>query len=115
MWENKEGDAATANTFVYTITYAEPEGKTSTSTVTLTQKPEGNTDEEMAQDVIARASILPDVSVEQMFLSGQTYPDGKSKYFTIRTTEKQRELVQRHPRPAAPRRRTECRSWPARR
>jgi SecD/SecF fusion protein len=93
VWENKEGDAATANTFVYTITYDEGAGKTSTSTVTLTQKPAGNTDEEMAQDVIARASILPDVSVEQMFLSGQTFPDGKSKYFTIRTTEKQPELV----------------------
>ena len=38
--------------------------------------------------MIARASILPDVSVEQMFLSGETYPDGKSQYFTIRTTEK---------------------------
>ena len=43
--------------------------------------------------MIARASHLPDVSVEQMFLSGESYPDGKSRYFTIRTTEKQPELV----------------------
>ena len=94
VWENKEDNAATANTFVYTITYQDPGGKTSTSTVTLTQKPAGNNEEEMAADVIARARVLPDVSVEQMFLSGEErYPNGKSRYFTIRTTERQPELV----------------------
>jgi len=93
-WENKEGEAATANTFVYTITYQDPDGKTSSSTVTLTEKPAGNTEEEMAQDVVARASSLPDVSVEQMFLSNEDRPpNGKSRYFTVRTTEKQPELV----------------------
>ena len=91
VWENKpsEGSAATANTFVYTITYKDG----STTTVTLSQKPDGDTDEAMAQSVMARASQLPDVSVEQMFLSGEGYSDGKSRYFTIRTTEKQPELV----------------------
>ncbi len=40
-----------------------------------------------------RASHLPDVSVEQMFLSGESFAEGKSRYFTVRTTEKQPELV----------------------
>jgi SecD/SecF fusion protein len=90
-WDNKPlvGSAATLNSFVYTLTYADG----TTSTVTLSHKPEGGTDEEMAQDVIARARQLPDVSVEQTYLSGEAYPDGKSRYFTIRTTEKQPELV----------------------
>jgi SecD/SecF fusion protein len=92
-WENKpsSGSAATANTFVYTITYGDKDN--STATVTLSHKPDGDTDEAMEKDVVARASRLPDISVEQMFLSGETYDQGKSRYFTIRTTEKQPELV----------------------
>jgi SecD/SecF fusion protein len=90
-WDNKplSGNAATVNTFDYTITYADQ----TTISVTLSHKPEGDTEEEMARDVTARASSLPDISVEQMFLSGESYPEGKSRYFTIRTTEKQPELV----------------------
>jgi SecD/SecF fusion protein len=89
-WENRpSGEAATANSFVYTITYDD----NTTTTVTLSHKPDGDDDLAMAKDVAARASKLPDVSVEQMFLSGESYPDGKSRYFTIRTTEKQPELV----------------------
>lgn len=89
-WENKPfGEAALANEFVYTISYADG----TTATVTLSQKPAGATDEEMAADVVARASVLPDVSVEQRFLSGESYPDGKSRYFTVRTTERQPQLV----------------------
>ena len=48
----------------------------------------------MADAVKARAGDLPDVSVEQMFFSGENYDMGKSKRFTVRTTEKQRGLVQ---------------------
>ncbi|MBA4065160.1 MAG: protein translocase subunit SecD [Isosphaera sp.] len=90
-WENKPtGGAATANTFDYTIEYADG----TAATVTLTAKPAGDTDEAMAADVVARARVLPDVSVEQMFLSGEQRPgEGKSRLFTIRTTEKQPELV----------------------
>src|SRR5262249_60725768 len=41
-----------------------------------------------------RAGQLPDVSVEQTFRADEpTYPDGKSRHFTIRTTERQPELV----------------------
>jgi SecD/SecF fusion protein len=91
-WENKPsgGSAATVNTFIYTIKYKDG----TSTTVTLSHKPNGNTEEEMDSDVAARASHLPDVSVEQMFLSGESYSEGKSRYFTIRTTEKQAELVQ---------------------
>ena len=90
VWDNEQEKAATANTFVYTISYAD----NTASTVTLTQKPAGANKEEMARDVLARASHLPDVSVEQMYLSDERrYPNGKSRYFTIRTTEKQPELV----------------------
>ncbi len=80
------------DTFEYTITYADG----GTATVELTQPPLGaaEADEEaMIADVLARAGTLPDVSVEQMFLTGTRFPDGKSQYFTIRTTERQPELV----------------------
>ena len=76
-------------TFVYEITYATG----SPATVTLTTKPDGPDEAEMEKDVVKRAQQLPDISVEQMFLSRESYPDGKSKFFTIRTTEKQPDLV----------------------
>ncbi len=90
IWENKPTGDAPVNTWDFTLTYADG----ARTTVTLTERPVGATEEEMLQDVRARASVLPDVSVEQMFLSGETYDMGKSKRFTIRTTEKQRALVQ---------------------
>jgi SecD/SecF fusion protein len=92
VWENKptEGSAATVNTFVYTITY----GDGATAAVTLSHKPDGNTDEEMAANVLARAKQLPDASVEQVFLAEDpSFPDNKSRLFNVRTTEKQPELV----------------------
>jgi len=90
FWENKPTGEGLVNTWIYTITYAD----NTKSTVTLTEKPAGGKDEEMAADVKARAEALPDVSVEQTFLSDESYPMGKSKRFTVRTTEKQRALVQ---------------------
>ena len=80
---------AALGTYDYEITYADG----STTTVTLTQKPAGDDEAAMEANVVDRARHLRDVSVEQMFLSGETYPDNKSKFFTIRTTEKQPELV----------------------
>ena len=110
LWENKPTGDTPTNVWIYTITYLDkdsdgkqltvklPDGreepKTTKVTMTMTEKPAGNTEEEMREDVRARASVLPDVSVEQMFLSGENYDMGKSKRFTIRTTEKQRSLVQ---------------------
>jgi len=82
---------AAMGTYVYEITYADK----STVTVTLTAKPDGATEAAMEQNVVKRASALPDISVEQIFLSKDpSFENGKSRYFTIRTTERQRELVQ---------------------
>jgi SecD/SecF fusion protein len=97
-WANrpraKEGELTLAEieavgTYDYTITY----GDGTTATVTLSEKPAGRNEQEMAQSVVERARHLPDVSVEQMFLSGQSFEEGKSRLFTIRTTERQQELV----------------------
>ncbi|MBP3959775.1 protein translocase subunit SecD [Gemmata sp. G18] len=90
VWENKPTGSESVNTWVYTVTYNDG----TKSTVTLTAKPDGTTEAEMKDDIRQRVSHLPDVSVEQMFLSGEDYGDGKSRYFTIRTTEKQRAIVQ---------------------
>jgi SecD/SecF fusion protein len=91
-WVNRpaSGDVGSVGTYVYEITYADK----STSTVSLTQKPEGADEAAMAAAVADRARHLPDYSVEQIFLSGESYPEGKSRYFTVRTTERQRDLVQ---------------------
>jgi SecD/SecF fusion protein len=94
-WVNRptSGDIAAMGTYVYEITYADP--ARSRATVSLTEKPLGANEEEMARDVKDRAGKLPDISVEQIFLASEpSYPDGKSRYFTIRTTERQRDLVQ---------------------
>lgn len=94
IWENRPSgdDKGSVNVWEYTITNADNTQRK----VTLTAKPGGPnaTEAEMREDVRQRAGQLPDVSVEQMFLSGEKYEMGKSRYFTIRTTEKQRDLVQ---------------------
>ncbi len=90
MWENKPTGDAPVNVWVYTVTYAD----NSRTTVTLTEKPAGDTEEKMREDIRRRAAHLPDVSVEQTFHSADSFDMGKSKRFTIRTTEKQRALVQ---------------------
>jgi len=53
---------------------------------------EGNTPEEKLANLKARASVLPDWAIEQNFLSSSS--GDKSRYFTIRTTEKEPDLVQ---------------------
>jgi SecD/SecF fusion protein len=88
LWENREDTAA--NVWNYTITYTDG----TKATVTLTEKPTGDTPEQMREDVRHRAGHLPDVSVEQTFLATDSFDMGKSALFTVRTTEKQRELVQ---------------------
>jgi SecD/SecF fusion protein len=92
FWDNKPTGDTPVNTWVYTITYADD----ARSTVTLTEKPGGRdaTPEQMAENVKERAEHLPDVSVEQTFLSGESYEGGKSRRFTVRTTERERGLVQ---------------------
>ncbi|MDY3558683.1 protein translocase subunit SecD [Gemmata sp. JC673] len=92
LWTNRPSGDERVNVWKYTITYKDG----TRSKVRLTAKPGGPdaTEDEMRADVRQRAGQLPDVSVEQMFLSGEKYEMGKSRYFTIRTTEKQRDLVQ---------------------
>jgi len=91
-WVNRptSGDIAALGAYVFDIAYADG----TKTTVTLTEKPPGATEQEMDADVKRRAEELPDYSVEQIFLSGENYSQGKSKYFTVRTTERQRDLVQ---------------------
>ncbi|MFO0801386.1 MAG: protein translocase subunit SecD [Gemmataceae bacterium] len=90
-WEKPAAvsDVNALGVYVFDIVYADG----AKTTVSLTQKPAGATAEEMEKDVRERASHLPDVSVEQMFISGDNFADGKSRYFTVRTTERQPDLV----------------------
>ena len=72
----------------YELTYADG----LRTIVALANAPEGDTPEARAAAVKARASILPDASVEQIFSGGTT--GTTSTLFTIRTTERERELVE---------------------
>jgi len=76
----------------FRITYADG----ATQSILLPNAAKGATPEEQAQDVMARAKILPDWSVEQIFLAkrAETDPSGTSPNFTIRTSEKAPDLVQ---------------------
>jgi SecD/SecF fusion protein len=72
----------------YELTYSDQQ----TAIISLANPPDGTTEEARKQNVIARASILPDWSVEQTFPGGAT--TNLSKQFTVRTTERERELVE---------------------
>jgi SecD/SecF fusion protein len=87
-----EGQQARAAEYVYKITYTDG----SEAIVTLANLPEGTTDEERLENLRQRASHLPGLSAEQVFISGQDgqLPAGTSRSFTVRTTEREPELVQ---------------------
>lgn len=77
-----------ADTNTWEISY---EGDAKPAVVTFANKP-ANKDE-----VIQRARKLPDVSVEQVKVNAMgddQLPSSQSKSFTVRTTEKEKELVQ---------------------
>lgn len=74
---------------VYRIKFADGE----TRDVILANPPEGATEAEQLANLKARASHLPDWSVEQRF-RGNSIGQSASGSFTIRTTEKEAELVQ---------------------
>jgi SecD/SecF fusion protein len=81
----------------YQITYRNPDGTTSTSMVTLANAPNFDTAARREQDVKERARELPNLSVEQMFpsdLPKEAQAEGKSNVFTVRTSEKETDLVQ---------------------
>ncbi len=72
---------------VYEVKYTDGEVRR----IELANDPEGS-DAEKLSSLKARASQLPDASVEQNFLSDSS--GDKSKFFTVRTTEKEIDLVQ---------------------
>ncbi|QEL14131.1 protein translocase subunit SecD [Limnoglobus roseus] len=76
------------DTNTWEIFYA---GDPKPAVVTFANKPAGK------DDVIKRAEKLPDVSAEQVKVNAMgddQLPSGESKSFTIRTTEKEKDLVQ---------------------
>ncbi len=87
----KVGALRSENT--YKILY---EGSVEPVVVTLSNKPAGDTPEEQRESLRVRASSMPDASVEQVIVSSldTDLATGTSKSFTIRTTEKEKELVQ---------------------
>lgn len=64
--------------------------------VTLSNDPAGpgEPEEKQIEALKERASKLPDVSVEQVFIAGESFPENASKSFTLRTTEREPDLVQ---------------------
>ena len=88
----KDAAKAAVPGWVYDVEYADGQR----TRVTFVTPPEGATDAARLLNVRERLSGLPDVSVEQVFIgTDQTaLPAGKSRSFTVRTTEKEKEVVQ---------------------
>jgi SecD/SecF fusion protein len=75
---------------LFTVTYAD-----GTQRVQFANDPlPGGDRAARAQVVKERASILPDWSVEQIFPVNEPNTGGASRFFTVRTTEKESDLVQ---------------------
>ncbi len=85
---NSINDPTGKNKYTYELTYDDG----TKTIVALANAPNGNTKEAMLANVKARASILPDWSVEQTFPAGSSA--STSDQFTVRTTERERELVE---------------------
>ena len=82
-----DGEAAPSGSeYTYELTYADG----TKAIVSFVNPPEGATEAERLADITARASTLPGVSIEQVFREGDTAP----RSFTVRTTEREPELVQ---------------------
>jgi SecD/SecF fusion protein len=78
-----------ADAISYEITYKDGKPRP----VLFSNRPEGATPEERLQEVARRASQLPDWSVELNFMRNHPTGDRASRFFTIRTTEKEPDLV----------------------
>jgi SecD/SecF fusion protein len=91
-----EADAAgkVAAGQLYQVVYDDGDGKTSSVVLTLANAPAGATEEERIADLKARLGGLPDVSVEQVYLAGERFDNAKSRQFTVRTTEREKDVVQ---------------------
>jgi SecD/SecF fusion protein len=85
-------DAGQTAEQIYDITYADGQKVT----LALSNKPDGATPAEQLENLKQRASRLPDVSVEQVFTGDDASKlgSGQSFSFTVRTTEREKELVQ---------------------
>ena len=83
--------AHTSSEYVYKIKYAD----NTEATVTFANAPEGADQKAQIADVADRAKQLPGLSVEQVFVRGidDDLPFGVSRSFTVRTTEKEPDLV----------------------
>jgi SecD/SecF fusion protein len=89
-----DGQPSPSDGLTYTIQYEDG----FQTTVKLSNKPAGPGADAKAQlDALkARASSLPDVSIETLRLSGvdDALPAGTAKSFTVRTTEQEKRLVE---------------------
>lgn len=75
----------------FTLAYANDRPRT----ITVVNRPDSDSPDDRAKVIQERASRLPDPSVEQIFPSFEkTEVANTSRYFTIRTSEKEPELVQ---------------------
>jgi SecD/SecF fusion protein len=78
----------------YKITYRDENGKETSRTIIFRNPPEGDTADRRAENVAKRARELPDLAVEQIFPRDEESSGDRSRYFTVRTSEKEPELVQ---------------------
>ncbi|HKA06657.1 MAG TPA: protein translocase subunit SecD [Gemmataceae bacterium] len=85
---NEVPDPSGRNKNTYEIVYKDGQR----TIVALANPPEGTTPETRRDDVKERASMLKDWSVEQIFSGGSS--GSESDLFNIRTTERERELVE---------------------
>ncbi len=83
-------EGKTVNENVYEIAYEDG----TSAVVSFVNAPEGADQAARLADVKARAVQLPGLSVEQVFLGSESFGSNKSRSFTVRTTEKEPELVQ---------------------
>ncbi len=93
LWLTKPADesaAAASGESIYRLLYADG----SDAIVTFANRPDGATEADQLADVKARAQALPGLSVEQVFLAGEGFGGAKSRSFTVRTTEREADLVQ---------------------
>ena len=102
LGEKRQGDllkvkgvarnAQATNSYIYDVTYEDG----STTQVSLANPPDGATEPEQLANLTARLSHLPDHSIEQVYIGDdtKTLTGGKSRSFTVRTTEKEKEIVQ---------------------
>ncbi len=76
------------------ITYKNPNGTEETRPVALANKIEGGARDDRQKALQERAQKLPDIAIEQIFPGFDVAPSGASHYFTVRTSERETELVQ---------------------